>query len=187
MTVAKAIETLEYLKSTIPTTDQEEKVWLIQSRSFIKSFFGDNSHEYSFINNFSFHDSVKKVSDFWAGVKSYDPNPDRPKVDHKLSASTFLDNCIQTIKINGLYKDPKKEFLNKYSDKEIIGTFIASLIFVGGLCYTIGQIVSSNKIEKLEIENQKLKDSISGLRAIPTNTKSNNVSQVDTGNTKKSN
>ncbi|MFP5041788.1 hypothetical protein [Parasediminibacterium sp. JCM 36343] len=135
MTVSKAIRALDNLKSKIPTDEESETLWLTQTSSFIKLFFGQESKEYKFINNFSFKDSVFRPSEFWKeSWKGYDPNP-QPKTDYKKTATLYLDDCIETLKIKGLYCNPEQSILKfLFSSKNwyLTSSFIA-IIYTAGI------------------------------------------------------
>jgi len=169
MTVNKAVKCLQQQQSKLPIEKGNEQIWRNQTMSYLKSFFGNGSDEHKFIMGFSFgQDSESYYSEHWGRFiinKSYVGN------DKQKEAYLFIDYCIETLKAKGLHKDSKKEFLNRYSDKEIIFSFLTAFIFIGGLCYTVGQITSNNKIDRLEFENQKLKDTISTMKIISDKTK----------------
>lgn len=183
MTIKKAIISLNDLKSKIPVSEITETLWLTQATSLISLYFGVDSPEYKYIINFRFNDSIER----YHTVKYISGNDELKNIiDYKTIASIFIDNCIITIKNNGLTKQDKKSYLNKYTDKEIIASFFASLAFVGGICFTVGKMIGHNKIEKLEFQNSLLKDSISNIiRIVPANSKPNDITQKDTIYTKK--
>ena len=153
----KAIEILQNQKLKLDNPNiLKDETWVSQTASYIKDFFGENSTEYSFISNFNF-----KIPFNQYDSKTF---PLRIMTEKTLKCKKYLENCIETINDKGLYKKPKRNFLNTISDTALWTTIsigIPGLLTIGGL---FGNMFSDNQNVELRTENKMLKDSISIFR-----------------------
>lgn len=133
MTVKKSIKSLESLKLKIPADERTEELWLIQTSSLIESFFGIESKEFKFIDNFNFKNSIVRQTDFI--YKGYSGDTVGLNTDYKVIASQFLDNCIETIKTKGLYIRPSDGiFKILFSSKNwYLTSFFIGIIYAAGI------------------------------------------------------
>jgi hypothetical protein len=83
----KAISILGKQIDKIKNKDGQTSVWEIQTKAYIKLFFGKDSKQFDYFERFSFSSQY-----------TYDPIP-------------FLKECIEFIENSGLFKAPKKNFL----------------------------------------------------------------------------
>lgn len=95
------------------------QVWITETQSYVKDFFGENSREFKFIDEFRF---------------TYIDIPHNIFLANKEKAKEYLSNCIDRIKHYGLYKPPKQNFIARMDQKALIAwlTAIAAAIFFLG-------------------------------------------------------
>lgn len=112
----KAIRALESQKLKEKTI-----TWKFQTASYIKEFFGEESPEYSFISQFdvTFSRMPFETEEMMMGKYRGMAN----------EANVFLSNCIETLKVKGVYKVPKKNLLQHFKPYQI--WLIVSSISVG--------------------------------------------------------
>lgn len=153
MKTKQAIQLLTLQKNKLPNENVRTHTWLTQTTSIIKDAFGKDSEEYIHINDFEFYsitmDSMSATYNTNAVINT-----------RKVAVATFIDNCIETIEVKGVHKEKGGNFLNNLSDTAlwtIIGTIIPLLCATS---YYLGKREGDNRIEKVEIQNQKLRDSI---------------------------
>lgn len=79
----------------------------------------------------------------------------------------FMDNCISYISNNGIYKEPKKNFLSSMSDEAVIGLIAILVTTVFGAGYFCGNYFSQNKIDNEKIQMKEKLDSLQNLLPIP--------------------
>lgn len=92
--------------------------WVNQTSSYIKDFFGKDSDEYKYITSPSFRPVPMFLPDDWTQTEA----------NWRLIAINFLNNCIESIKNKGLYRNPFS-FILKMKTEVIL--FIITLIFSG--------------------------------------------------------
>jgi len=159
MTIKKATEILLNQKKKLATENLRQDTWLTQTSSFIKDFFGDTSNEYNFIKDFKFYSKT-----FDSMSAEYDTNAHINR--NSKAASQFIDNCIDTLNHKGLYKAPKPNFLQRFSDNALWTSISIILPAIWGFGFLIGQYTSDVKNFDLRQENKSLKDSLSILRPL---------------------
>ena len=81
------------------------QVWITETQSYVKDFFGENSREFKFIDEFRF---------------TYIDIPHNIFLANKEKAKEYLSNCIDRIKHYGLYKPPKQNFIARMDQKALI-------------------------------------------------------------------
>ncbi|HMK17831.1 MAG TPA: hypothetical protein VK492_06530 [Chitinophagaceae bacterium] len=136
----KAVQVLNNQKAKLNSISTDNcTVWQTQTKSYIKSFFGESSPEYHYIDNFQF---FYHVGDNWRG----EMNRNIPV------ASLFIDNCIETIDNNGLYKPPKPNWLTHVDNRWLVG--IAAGLLAG--IFFLGRFVGSTEsdIKNIELRNE---------------------------------
>lgn len=129
--------------------------WTVQTKSYLKAFFGTDSEQYEYFKDFR-----------WKHGVADDPEK------HVKPVSIFLNDCIEVIQDIGLKKEEKKNFLSRIPDWSII-PIIASLIFIGGI---LGRYQKDIAFIRMEEKIEKLQDSLSV--AAPNNIP-DKVKQVD--------
>ena len=173
MKIQTAIQILERQLSEIQAIQKGDRSWVLQTQEYIKSFFGEQSVLLSFFDKFNF-------LEHW----SYNTEDDPTLLKRKTQAAVYLTGCIQTLKDVGLYKKPRQNFLSSLSDTALwtmFGTILPLIIY---LSFYFGKKEGDNKIEKLEIELQKSKDTISSIR-ITTFLNTYPILKADTSKTEK--
>ena len=136
---------IEKLKSS---KDNRNESWTIETQTYIIHFFGKDSHQNDFFKYYS-----------WSLQPDFDPD-----VQEK-ETIIFLNDCINTIKNVGLYKEPKINFLNQLSDSIIV----LILTTIGIVSFGLGKYISDVQNIELKIENENYKK----LSITPTNTDTN--------------
>lgn len=161
---SNAITILKSQKEKLINSSIKDRIWIIQTSNYIKSFLGEQSDEYRFIINIlSFNPST--------------PTKDGRK-DNIQMIMDFIDNCIEIIKNKGLYKPPYKNFLQKINNAWLIA-IITGIISVS---FFAGKFTSDLKNVELKQELKSIKDSLTLSTAPP----SNNISNNDTTKNNKS-
>lgn len=143
MNKKKAISILQNQKKKLKHLSNHEERWIVQTRSYIKDFFGIDSSQYKFLS---------KGNLFFQGVDGYDSNGAR-------TLSKFMDDCIEVLENIGLKKKERKNLLNTIPDKWLIPIcigFISLGTLLGSQFKDIGYL-------KLENELKKSNDSITRI------------------------
>lgn len=160
MTKKKAIEILTTQKNKIDDQNYpNDENWVSQTASYIRSFFGENSNEFKLISTFKFY------------VTHFDPVEEEinvrysPKMEN--NAKIFIDNCIETLTVKGIYKEPNVNFLYKMTDQGVIGLISLICIPVFSAGYFCGNYFAINKVDAQKIEMKKKIDSLNKLLPIP--------------------
>ena len=157
MTKKHAIEILTTQHNKVTADDHDfhrTDNWCFQTASYIKDFFGEQSKEYNFITRFSFknfHNFESEKSNWLTAELTV----------HKRQAAKFIDDCIETLTHKGLYKAPKTNFLQRFSDNILVA---AITVIVPALCWVgfmFGRYTSDVQNFDLRQEVKLLKDSIS--------------------------
>jgi hypothetical protein len=132
--------------------------WSKNSEYYIKKFIGDGSPQHVRI--------LHLTRDFtiYTDQHTYKTNI--------ATMAEFMKDCIGIIFINGIYKDPKKNFLYDIDNKWIAGTLITIIISLLTLAFYLGEqkneTANVNKAnEELKKENQILKERINKLIHTP--------------------
>jgi hypothetical protein len=126
----KAISILKNQIEKIKTPEGKTSEWSMQTKSYVKSFFGEDSIQFEYFQTFSFFSTY-----------TYDP-------------VLFLNECIEFIKNNGLYKVPKKNFLESLPNWLIM--LLIPALFSAGLA--IGKYTSDLQNIELKRELKELKN-----------------------------
>jgi hypothetical protein len=171
----KAIQILE---SQIEKLDnpkiRKDENWIFQTASYIKDFFGKDSAEYTFISNFNF-----KIPFNHYDSKTFPLEQLNLEI---LKSRQYLENCIETINVKGLYKHPKTNILNRISETALwsIITVLAPIIFFSG--YYFGNLYSNTQNIELKIENKTLKDSLFIFRKHSQNISEKQANKINSEN-----
>lgn len=160
MTDRKAVEilTIQLDKIGDPKHPNNE-TWVIQTASYIADFFGKDSAQYSFITNFTF---AVFGSSGWS-----DQDWRNARDSNKRKAIKFTEDCIETIRVKGLYKPPKMNFLHRVNDTWLTMIIALVLTAVGGGAFILGQYSSGLNNIELKRELKQTQDSLRSL--IPVN------------------
>jgi hypothetical protein len=169
---------IQNLKSQIEKLDNpkiyKDENWIFQTASYIKDFFGQDSAQYTFISNFNF-----KIPFNQYDSKTFASKQLNLKI---LKSRQYLENCIETINVKGLYKHPKTNFLNRISETALwsIITVLLPIIFFSG--YYFGNLYSNTQNIELKIENKTLKDSLFIFRKHPQNISEKQANKINSEN-----
>ena len=163
MTAHRAIEILVRQKNKLSDIQGvADYTWLTQTSSYVGLFFSKESPQYKFISGYRFG--------IYAEVKHSVPEFER-----------FINNCIEYIEDNGIYKPDKTNFLFRLDYRWVLGSLTAVLIFTATASYKIGQALYRSELHN---ENQKLRDSLNRFTIDPTFKVADKVPGEDTGTTK---
>lgn len=132
----KAISILNNQILKIKEKDGQTSVWEMQTKAYIKLLFGNESMQFEYFERFSFSSGY-----------TYDPIP-------------FLRECIEYIENKGVYKMPKKNFLETVPNWLIM--LIIPFLFSVGLA--TGKYSSDLQNIEYRREIKNLQDSISTLK-----------------------
>lgn len=158
MKIGEAVKILEDLKSKLPIRKQDERVWRTQALSHLKLFFGNDSHEHKFMLGFSFDSSSEGYrSDYW---REFVVSKKRNSNDKQQEAYCFLEACIESLKAKGLYRLPNGNFLSKFSNAQIWASIFTLGPIILGFCYFLGKMHGEIRMERVEFELQKCKESL---------------------------
>lgn len=127
--------------------------WKIQSQSIIEKYFSKDSKEYSWFDRRIF-------SDAHYGINA-DEHYRQETIKAIKDTQAHLTAAIDTLKIKGIYKPTKPNFLSNISDRWLI--FIIGLLFAGyPVAYRIGRWV-------IETERKSFPTSISPTTPVTKN------------------
>ena len=159
MKLKKAIQILEEQKQKILKPENiNSQEWIVETASYVKDFFGFESTEYSWIAQFKWHVDPK-TSVFGTDDEIIEIIDNKPK-----KAVKFLDNCKQTLKNKGLFKEPKNNLLSDKSNAALIGTIFTISSIVFGIGFYFGTEKTNKELIRTENELVKLKDSLSLIK-----------------------
>lgn len=137
------------LKNQIDKLESKENLnhrWTIETRTYLSTFFGQDSEEMNYLKNFN-----------WTpGVAS---NPE----DYKPSIEAFLNDCINTINNIGVKKEPVDNWFSKLPNWAI-NLGLPALCFIS---FGVGILFTNNTNSELRKENTELKEQ---LLLIPSDT-----------------
>ncbi len=101
-------------------------LWFNQTKSFIRDSLGDDSIEYQYF--FRQYERIR------GSKEEYYNTPDKVNYLNDLvkEISQCINNCIETIELKGVHKPPKYNFLQGFTDAQLIGgMFTATLLIFG--------------------------------------------------------
>jgi len=138
--------------------------WVAQTSDIAKKYIGGDSSQYAYITNFKF------------GIYKFNPlESDSEQMHFELDrkvrkAERYINNCIEYIKLNGIKKEPKINFIQKLSDRVVWSILVA----IATLAYFIGSQVKSYQIDKekikleqkIETQNKQIEDFKSILKSL---------------------
>ena len=140
-----AIKALEKQKAKIvDKTYYKDNNWIAQTADIVKKYIGNDSSLHQLIDDFSF--AVRRKGELSGGQIS-------ARFDVKEEAAIrYIDSCIEYIRLNGIIKEPKINFLQKLSDK-VVWAILTSVLAVG---FYFGQLIKTYSIdrEKIRLEEQ---------------------------------
>ena len=104
--------------------------WKIQSQSIIEKYFSKDSKEYSWFDRRIFSDAHYGIN--------VDEHYRQETIKDLEDTQAHLKASIDTLKIKGVFKPPKPNFLSRISDKWLI-FFIGLLLAAYPVAYRIGR------------------------------------------------
>lgn len=153
---------IKILKIQIDKLDDEkykkDQKWTIQTLTYINRFFGVDSPQSKYMNDFKFHGYIPHNA-----TKEY---IEKDRIEQIESVKRFLQDCIEIVNNNGIYVR-KNNFLERLSNQTLIALIIfliPSIIYVGYL-FGIATTDSRNVMLRQENailtkENNSLNDSL---------------------------
>ena len=107
----------------------KKETWQPQTAEYIKQYFGEESNQYKFITAFNFTAQGTNLS------------PDDQKKLKAEKAKLFLQEAIEFLQNHGLYKKPKKNFLEGLNN-----AFLSGIILLGvNALFWGGWLIGDNK------------------------------------------
>jgi hypothetical protein len=162
MNKRSAIKILEIQKKKLEDVNlYKDETWVFQTASYIKDFFGESSAEYNFISQFTFGVVVLNTTP-----------PDEVRIlfkNKEEKVSKFLDNCIETIRIKGILKTEKLNFLNKLNNGTLIGLIIPIFSGLVGIGFYFGTEKINKENAELTIENNRIISTNDSLKKVIDN------------------
>lgn len=148
----KSINILNNQKNKLNIPNKNDENWIIQTASYVKEIFGEESTEFEFIKKFTFE----------VEASTYSPKEEilASQVIKMEKAKGFIDNCIETINQKGLPKIKNGNFLQKLSDTWLSALLLMLLSTIATVSFFLGQYVSDVKNFELMQENRILKEKI---------------------------
>jgi len=123
--------------------------WKTQTESYIKLFFSEKSPEFDHISHFMLYELPTLEAYAYKAIPGLE---------------TFIDNCVESVKNNGLYRIPRGNFLSRLNE----GTLVTILIFAIPGLLTVGTLFGKYLSDTQNIELRStvktLKDSLILLR-----------------------
>lgn len=141
----------------LEVTNENFHAWKVHTMSLIRDFLGEPSIEYRAAKNLRM-ETVRLGSDFW--------HTEGSRTSHREDVIQFLDNCIKKIETSGLYKQPKKRFLQEANNANLIAVCIFVAGAIGSACFMLGKYTSDVQNFELEQEIRLKTDSIIELKSI---------------------
>ncbi|WP_440067372.1 hypothetical protein [Tenacibaculum discolor] len=139
MKKAKAISILQKQIDKLEFEENLNNRWTIETRTYLSTFFGDESEQHKHLENFR-----------WKPSFGSDPR------EYKHHISSFLKDCINTINNIGIKKDPVDNWFAKLPDWAI-NLGLPALCFIS---FGIGVVFTNNNNSELRKENLELKKRI---------------------------
>jgi|AntRauTorckE5430_2_1112549.scaffolds.fasta_scaffold00968_5 hypothetical protein len=133
--------------------DNRNESWLIETKTYIFEFFGNNSEQSNFLKSFT-----------WIQRSRY---LDKTEYEKLKNIKGFLNDCISVISNIGVYKKPINNWFYQLPNW-VITLSLTALCFVS---FGIGILFTTNNNSELRNENSKLKEK---LINIPSDTISDN-------------
>lgn len=146
MNISKAVKILE--KQLGRLNSESDKNWILQTKSYVKDFLGEESLEYKSIRYFEF---TRPSSNF-----KEDANK-RWRKDSEDEIKANILAIIEVIKSKGLKKEPFLNSISKTAFWAIVGILIPGLILIG---FFFGELKSDKQNIDLRLELIKTKDSL---------------------------
>jgi hypothetical protein len=132
----KAIQILQEQSEKLKPLDMfEAHNWTIETRTYLSSFFGKESYQ---SEHFRMHLLDIKTE------------------NKKIKVISFLNDCVNIISNNGLYKPPTENWFSKLPNS-IINLGLPALCFVS---FGLGIVFTTNNNYELRNENINLKDKL---------------------------
>jgi hypothetical protein len=130
------------LKNQIDKLESKENLnhrWTIETRTYLSTFFGQESEQYKHLDNFH-----------WQPGVADDPERFKPHI------VSFINDCISTINNIGLKKDPVDNWFSKLPNWAI-NLGLPALCFIS---FSVGILFTNNNNSELRKENSELKEQL---------------------------
>jgi hypothetical protein len=139
-------------KEKLDDVKNRDEHWIRHTLSLIIQIFGEGSIEHRYFLQFSFSIQYSPgqatfVTAALGNIKITD-------------VKQFLQNCAETLDIHDTSNEESLNFLSKWSPPELWGAIGGVALTLFSIGFFFGTLSSSNKIDRLEVETAKLKDSL---------------------------
>lgn len=143
----KAISILKNQLKKIENPEKRTDAFLMETRTYIKTFFSEKSEQYFFILNFKWYSAD---SSFY--IKGEEKEPEKRYNDIK----EFLKKSIDTIENIGIKKEPVNNWFSRLPDWTI-NLGLPTLCFIS---FSFGILFTTNNNSELRKENKELKEKL---------------------------
>lgn len=123
--------------------------WTNETRAYIVEFFGKDSEQNSYFNDFN---------SWWKLIPSIDKDFPESIDNNEKNVIKFLEGCIDIIKNIGIVKKPKVNYLHTLPEwviTMVLPSLIVLGIMIGKYLNDVENLKLTNKIELLEIQIKK--------------------------------
>ncbi len=131
MKLKQALNILEKQKQKVLNPKYpNNNAWIVETSSFIRTFFGSDSDEYFRIKSFKWTVTILNTTS--------QETIDILHRKNEMEILMFLDNCKNTLLVKGLFKAEKKNILSDKSNFELLTILFSVLAFSFGLsCWAV--------------------------------------------------
>jgi len=149
----QAIRVLEnQLQKLQNVQSYSDRGWITQTRSYIKSIFGETSEEYDYIQDFDWLDYYIEQYQYQSTF-----------LQKKSEVHQFIQNCIETVRAKGTNYE-RTNFLSRIDNATLVTITIFLLGVIGTACYQWGKYNSDLQNIKLNQMIEKQGEAILKLR-----------------------
>lgn len=166
MTTKKAVIVLEKQIQSLNNLSDEN--WLLQTKSFIKDFLGEDSEEYKSSKKLEFPNPYRSM---------FDEENKKYRNESEAEIKAFIYSTIETLKIKGVKQEPFFKTISETAFWTIV-SILTTAVF--GLGVFIGNLQSDKQNIELRLELIKKEDSLVIFRtATQKNTQPKSTGQTN--------
>ncbi len=169
----KAIEAFLEYEKRLCTKSFKNDILFSQLTDLVGKYIGPNSAQYAELKKRSYLENFYKYNKKQNEEVFYTFEPDK--------VSAMVGNFVHYIKLNGVYKEYKGNFLSRMGDEAAVALVFGIIGIVGAGGYFCGNFFAANKFDYEKIELKHDVDSLRRLLAIPLPP----TAKLDTGQSNK--
>lgn len=136
----KAVSSLRKQIKKLDNKENMNEFWCIETRTYINSYFGENSEQFDQIKDFHWND--KNINDTTKGI-----------------IYKYLESCIETIIVLGIKKEHYENWFSKLPNWGI-NLGLPAICFIS---FGLGILFTNNNNTELKNENKTLKERLSSI------------------------